>query len=133
MIDDNNHIINVNAIKCLIAIFDKEKDDGLLKNSLVPASFPLLFLFSKFKSHKTHPINFLMLSLIESILQSSSNRVSDLFQAISEGLSSSGSKANVKFGCSLTFFRVISLLYKSEDLYKCTMNENMENENEDVG
>jgi hypothetical protein len=73
-----------------------------------------------------------MLSLIESIIQSSSNRVNDLFQAMSEGLSSGGSKANVKFGCALAFFRVVSLVYKNEDLYKCTMNENMENQNEDV-
>ncbi len=113
MMDDNNHIINVNAIKCLIAIFEKERQDGVVKNSLVPVSFPLLFVFSKFKSHKTHPINFLMLSLIESILQSSPNRVNDLFMAMSEGLSSGGSKANVKFGCALAFFRVISLLYKN--------------------
>lgn len=64
MIDDNNHIININAIKCLVAIFNKEKENSCYnKPSLVPASFPLLFIFNKFKSHKTHPINSLMLSL----------------------------------------------------------------------
>jgi hypothetical protein len=65
-------------------------------------------------------------------LQSSSNRVNDIFQAISEGLSSGGSKANVKFGCGLSFFRIVSLLYRNEDLHKCTVNENMESENEDL-
>ena len=83
MIDDNNHIINMNAIKCLIIIFEKEKQDGVVKNSLIPVSFPLLFVFNKFKSHKTHPINSLLLGLIEAILQAPSNRVNDMFLAIS--------------------------------------------------
>jgi hypothetical protein len=121
MIDDNNHIINVNAIKCLVAVFGQEAKDAM-KASLLPVSFPLLFLFTKFKSHKTHPINALLLTLVEAILQSSPNRVTDLFFAISEGLSSAGSKANVKFGCALAFFRVISLLYQNEDLNACTAN-----------
>jgi hypothetical protein len=60
------------------------------------------------------------------------SRVNDLFQAISEGLSSGGLKANVKFGCGLAFFRIVSLLYRNEDLYKCTVNENIESENEDL-
>lgn len=83
MIDENNHIINMNGIKCLIAIFGRERNDGVVKNSLIPVSFPLLFLFNKFKSHKTHPINSLLLGLIEAILQSPINRVNDLFLAMS--------------------------------------------------
>jgi hypothetical protein len=94
----------------------------MMKNSLIPVSFPLLFIFNKFKSHKTHPINSLLLTLIEAILQSTSNRVNDLFLAINEGLNSIGSKANVKFGCALSFFRIISLLYQNEDLHACTTN-----------
>lgn len=38
----------------------------------------------------------------------------------------------MKFGCALTFFRVISLVHQNEDLYACTTNENIENENENL-
>jgi hypothetical protein len=110
MIDDNNHIISTNGVKVLTHLIKK----SILTNnlsSLIPTSFPLLFIFNKFKLHKTHPVNTVMLELIDSIAPTT--RFQDLVHAIHEGLSSIGSKANVKFGCALSFFRLISLIYKN--------------------
>jgi hypothetical protein len=114
MIDDNNHIISTNGVKVLTYLINKSKSISSNNNpihSLIPTSFPLLFIFNKFKLHKTHPVNTVMLELVDSILYTS--RLQDLIHAIHEGLSSIGSKANVKFGCSLSYFRILSLIYRN--------------------
>lgn len=50
MIEDNNQIISINGIKILVALVRR-------RSQLLPHSFPLLFLFRKFRMHRTHSTN----------------------------------------------------------------------------
>ncbi len=74
-------------------------------------SFPLGFLFNKFKSHRTHPVNGLMMELVEAVM--GTGRVGNLVYAIGEGLAAQGGKMNVRFGCALAFFRVLALVFRN--------------------
>jgi hypothetical protein len=79
MIDDNNHIISTNGVKVLTYLIKKSNLSNPI-HCLIPTSFPLLFIFNKFKLHKTHPVNTVMLELVDSIL--STSRLQDLIHAI---------------------------------------------------
>ena len=57
MIEDNNQIISTNGVKLLTALIDS-------RSSILPSSYPLLFIFRKFKLHKTHATNLNLLKLI---------------------------------------------------------------------
>lgn len=50
MIEDNNQIISTNGVKMLAELVRS-------RSQLLPVSFPLLFIFRKFKMHKTHSTN----------------------------------------------------------------------------
>ena len=56
------------------------------KSQLINSSFPLLFIFRKFKTHKTHATNANLLNLVEALL--CSNRSQDLMNAVLEGIGS---------------------------------------------
>ena len=85
------------------------------RSQLIPHSFPLLFLFRKFKLHKTHATNLNLFKLIETIL--CSNRSSDLMAATCEGMGLGENKANLKYGCVATFLRVFCYFYQDRDLF----------------
>jgi hypothetical protein len=57
MIEDNNQIISTNGVKILTILVQA-------RSQLLPSSFPLLFIFRKFKMHKTHATNFNLFKLI---------------------------------------------------------------------
>jgi hypothetical protein len=57
MIEFNNQIISTNGVKMLTSLIKN-------KSQLINSSFPLLFLFRKFKTHKTHATNANLLSLV---------------------------------------------------------------------
>ena len=73
MIEDNNLIVSNNGLKILKVLLETD-------SPLIPRSYPLLFLFSKFKLHETHAVNVLLCELTDIILNSW--RVENLFQAI---------------------------------------------------
>lgn len=73
MIESNNQIISINGIKMLTALVKQN-------SPLISTSYPLLFLFRKFKMHKTHSTNIYLFNLIEAILCSSKSN--DLMNAI---------------------------------------------------
>ena len=73
MIEFNNQIISTNGVKILTFLIKN-------KSQLITSSFPLLFLFRKFKTHKTHATNANLLTLVEALL--CSNRSHDLMNAI---------------------------------------------------
>ena len=77
MIEDNNQIISMNGVKTLTIFIAR-------RSQLIPTSFPLLFIFRKFKMHKTHATNANLLKLVEALL--CSNRSNDLMFAIYEGM-----------------------------------------------
>jgi hypothetical protein len=108
MIEDNNHITSTNGIKMLNFLICKN-------SSLIPSSYPLLFLFNKFKSHKTHPINAILFGLIDTIVLTS--RLSDILSAIVEGMNSQMTKANVKYGCFASFIRIASIIHEDYELF----------------
>ena len=108
MIEENNHIISTNGIKMLTALIKN-------RSTLIPVSFPLLFLFRKFKMHKTHATNANLFQLVEVLL--CSNRCQDLMNAVFEGMSSPETKANLKYGCVMSFLRIFSYFYDQVDLF----------------
>jgi hypothetical protein len=57
MVEDNNQIISTNGVKMLRTLV-------ATRSQLLPSSFPLLFLFRKFKLHKTHATNLNLLKLV---------------------------------------------------------------------
>lgn len=57
MIEDNNQIISTNGVKVLTVLIR-------LRSQLLPVSFPLLFVFRKFKMHKTHATNANLFKLV---------------------------------------------------------------------
>ena len=63
----------MNGIKMLTALVKN-------KSAILNPSYPLLFFFRKFKTHKTHATNFNLLTLVEALLCSS--RSNDLLNAI---------------------------------------------------
>ena len=103
MVEDNNQIISTNGVKMLTALVNT-------RSSLLPTSFPLLFLFRKFKMHKTHSTNLNLLKLVETLL--ASNRAGDLMSAVLEGMNSPENKANIKYGCTISFIRVFCYLFE---------------------
>lgn len=73
MVESNNQIISTNGVKMLTALVRNN-------SSLLGSSFPLLFLFRKFKVHKTHATNANLLNLVDVLL--CSNRADDLMSAV---------------------------------------------------
>jgi len=65
--------------------------------------------------HKTHPVNAALLSLVDVLL--CSNRSNDLMSAVFEGMGSQANKANLKYGCIISFIRIVSYFYRSEELF----------------
>lgn len=58
MIEDNNQIISMGGVKMLTVMVRN-------KSQLLPQSYPLLFIFRKFKMHKTHATNLHLFRLVE--------------------------------------------------------------------
>lgn len=86
------------------------------RSQLIPGSYPLLFLFRKFKMHKTHATNFNLFKLIDVLV--CSNRSNDLMSAILEGMNLGENKANVKYGCQMSFLRIFCYFYQLPDLFQ---------------
>lgn len=99
MIEDNNIIISTNGLRIFKVLIE-------IDSNLIPRSYPLLFIFSKFKLHQTHQVNTLLCDLTDAILNTW--RVHDLFQALSDG--STNTKANIRYGCCVVFVRCVVLL-----------------------
>lgn len=108
MIEDNNHIISTNAVKILTYLIKSQ-------SPLLPQSFPLLFVFQKFRLHKTHPVNATLLTLVDAAIISP--RSNDLFSAVIEGMCSSSAKANIKYGCIVTYIRIVSYYFADRELF----------------
>ncbi len=96
MIEDNNQIICSNGLKMLTTLTANN-------HQLLASSFPLHFIFSKFKTHETHPINSLLLNLVTALIQNGS-RITDLLIGIQDSLKET--KANVKYGASMSLFEL---------------------------
>ena len=117
MSESNNHILSTNGLKILKILIENN-------SPLLPRSYPLLFIFEKFKLRATHQINQLLFELCDSIVASGYYRTVDLLQAIYEG--GNTKKANVKYGSTLSFIRIFCILERNEDMYA----EVFENEND---
>lgn len=106
MIEDNNIIVSTNGLKMLKMLIESD-------SNLLPRSYPLLFIFLKFKLHSTHPVNSLLCQLTDLILNT--ERASDLFQAICDG--SSSTKANVRYGAAIVLVRSVLLINKESEMF----------------
>ena len=106
MIEDNNLIVSNNGIKMLKVLVESD-------SPLLPRSYPLFFIFQKFKLRPTHPVNLILYELTDTLLNS--HRATDLFLALAEG--GSNTKANIKYGCSIVFVRCVILLSEDEELF----------------
>jgi len=85
------------------------------RSQLIPPSFPLLFIFRKFKMHKTHPLNATLLILVDTLV--SSARSNDLMNAIFEGMGSLETKVNLKYGCTICFIRIFCYTFNQEKMF----------------
>lgn len=77
IIESNNVILSLNGLKLLKLLVE-------ISSPLLPRSYPLLFLFEKFKLHATHQVNQLLYDLSNSLLLCnaiSTNRNVDLLLA----------------------------------------------------
>jgi hypothetical protein len=107
MIDSNNVIFSTSGLKILKVLTENNCQ-------LIPRSYPLLFIFEKFKLHATHQLNQLIYEVCDSFLlcnSASASRNVDLIQAVGEG--ANNKKANVKYGCFMVFVRAVAILYRN--------------------
>ena len=108
MSESNNHVLSTNGLKILKILIDHN-------SNLLPRSYPLLFIFEKFKLRASHQINHLLFEICDSIVVSGIPRTIDLLQAVFEG--GNIKKANVKYGSVMVFLRIAAIVARNEDFF----------------
>lgn len=66
--------------------------------------------------HKTHSTNSNLFRLVEVLL--CSPRSTDLMAAVLEGMALAENKANIKYGCIMSFIRIFCYFYEQQDLFQ---------------